>query len=204
MDTYILLLDTTNHKVFCHAENSTIAMATVMAFTNLTMQTFIDYGPTPNFADYNNISKTFRVFNGWKVEQVGLAEEEWNQYRKNVLTRKNMHKELYQFCMYLFPFASDNIFLTENMSYLIDQLNKCDLQNNKFTDPIKTYASFTNCDNSTAYKELSLLVDGQGQRRNRLMSVYMKYRDLMNLSVITDLPNVFEQAKIEILHNSHV
>lgn len=204
MNTYILLLDTDDHKVFCYVENSTIAVATVMAFTNVTMQTFIDYGPTPNFSDYDNLSKTFNVTNGWKVDQIEHADQNWNEFRKSVLTRKNMHKELYQFCMYLFPFANDNIFLTENMAYLIDQLNKCDIETNKFTDSIKTYASFTDCDNSTAYKELNLLVDGQGQRRNRLMSVYIKYRNIMNLSDINNLQGILDQAKIEILYNSHV
>lgn len=204
MNTFILLLDTASNKVLCNGENSTIATSTSMGFCNVIMQCFIAYNPESLQINYDDANKFYDVINNWKIVETNTCDNDFLDLRNKVLIRKNCHKELYQFCDYLTLFASDNVFLTNNISFLIDQLNKCRIENNYFTDPIYNYAECANCDPKFAFQELQLLVESQGQRKNRIMSLYIKYRDLLNLSPLTSLSDIIDQAKNELLHNSYV
>lgn len=206
--TYTLILDTSNNRVLCSAENPTIAMATVMAFSNVILQSFMIYGPLPNLSDFDTIDKRFIVVNNWKIEETSTIDSEWDKFRNQVIFRKIKHRDLYQWIDYHLPFTNDNMLLSDNIAYLIDQLNKSDPKTNTYKDAIMTYASITNCSPETAYNELWLLIDGQGQRKNRLMSLYIKYRDLLNLAPnnasLDELTKIVDQAKVELLENSYV
>ena len=60
-------------------------------------------------------------------------------------------------------------------AFMLDQLNKCNIQTNSYTDAIKEWASIAQITPRTAYEELRMKFDTMGMTVLRVQAVWEKY-----------------------------
>lgn len=207
---FILLVDFQFNGIVCSAENATIASATAMAYTNMSYINFPTYtehiDPLHINGKFDNLLHHYYTPNTWAISELSPDKitNEWINFRKEVIERKKAHDNLDRICRSACVKSNDNFFIDNNIAYLTDQLNLCDVDKNLFTDAIIFYGSITECDSLTAYNELKMLVNSTGQRNHRILSLYMKYRTKINLADINEFENIFKSLRKELYENSWV
>lgn len=71
-------------------------------------------------------------------------------------------------------------------SFLISELDKCNVEANYFTDSIYEYAAIAEVDVATVYQELSMRTKTAGLIRLRNKAIYDKYTRLINTATTKD------------------
>lgn len=207
---YILIVDLTFNGVICSADNSTIASAVSMGYTNMSYFSYPTY--TEHVSDlhkngsFDDINSHYMIPDTWTI--VEMIEDkitpEWINFRSEVITRKKAHDNLDRFCRSALVKAIDNDFMSSNLSFLMNELALSDVNSKQYTDAIKFYASITYCDDATAYHEIKMLVDSANQRKHRIFSLYMKHRTLINLAPLSELDSIILSLRKELYENSWV
>jgi hypothetical protein len=100
----------------------------------------------------------------------------------------------------------DSDFHVNYDSSINDELSKCNVANDIYTDPIRAYAQVTACDPRTAVEELTVHMDNLAHTRLRTLGIYIKYRNLLNdaAPIMADQKDVYRLARDALLSNASV
>ena len=161
--------------------------------------------------DFNDIKNTY--YYNWRggkrsisVESPELVTEEFVTFRREIKMRHSWHEALSALCDLIMLPVVETPMHNEYASSIIDQIHKCDPDNNFYTDAICAYATATNCSPATAYAELNLHMENIAHARLRNLGIYIKYRNLLNAApAIQDAQQaVYNAAQDELVNNSLV
>lgn len=137
---------------------------------------------------------------------IELLTPEFKQYRQEIKLRLNWLEVLGTIADCIMTPVTETPLHIEYADSILDQLNKCDPANNRYTDAIAAYATATNCTPATAYVELNLHMENMAHARLRNMGIYIKYRNLLNAAPATTEAQraVWNAARAELINNSLV
>jgi len=160
--------------------------------------------------DFNDLTKLYQYSQGHGKRSVVeaditlLSDKNLAEFRKETKELFGWHDALSTLCSLLMLNSTETPLHAEYANSIIGQLQQCDPPNNYFTDAIIGYATATECNPATAYKELTLHMENIAHIRLRNLGIYIKYRNLLNSVDPAELRKVYNLAKDELINNSLV
>jgi hypothetical protein len=213
-----LIVDANHSDAVLLATGSTAAAkAVAMCNRNLRLKTIETWAPWIDsgfkICNFNDPSIAY-IFKWNSNTQTRSAEPapaelltpEFKQYRQEIKLRLDWLEVLGTVSDVIMSPVTETPLHIEYADSILDQLRRCDPENNSYTDAIAAYATATDCTPAAAYAELNLHMENMAHARLRNLGIYIKYRNLLNAAPATaDAQRaVWHAARAELINNSLV
>lgn len=160
--------------------------------------------------DFNDKTKIYNSYRFLRNEVVEIAEHqktpELHALRNDVLLRIAFMSYLEALCLDETTVVVDYKGFDLLSPWLIDQLNKCDTENNIYTDSIRDLAAYHGISENNYYQELRMTVDSVGVTMLKNYAIWMKYSELLCKTPADrdSQMGVIKSARNELIVNSFV
>lgn len=213
-DFLYVLVDMGNSGVVCATPSANAAKAVALGCQRLKIHPVETHQPwlekEIRDAEFNNLEKNYSLTfkNGRILTDLDpkLVVPEFTKLRKDTILRMGFQEALNSLCSISMTSLSDSEFHVEYASSINDELSKCSITDNVYTDTICAYAQATDCEPRTAVEELTVHMDNLAHTRLRTLGIYIKYRNLLNDTPATraELRKVYEQVRGDLFINASV
>lgn len=188
----IIVYDHSNMGILCEAPSDEIASALVLGLVNGDWQS-ISRGPDnkiPSNYDYLSLDKHYQVSisnlnpSGRSVISMDkrLITDAWIEKRKLIFEKRQALISYEWICRFYTSRVSNFYGWSNMLPFLLEELNKCDVDNNIFSDAIIEYANIQEINPEAAYYDLRRKSDDIGFSYLRTYAVYEKMSKLISLS----------------------
>lgn len=206
----IVVFDETTHGIVCTAHSDAHAHALIQGTINCKFVSLSSYfhpkAPGYNL-NFNDASMHYRFTPTHEVEPLPskFSTQEWTNFRALML------KKSYFLGMWEFRIRqnlnriNDYYGLPNMMSFLIDQLNKCDPNSGYYTSAITEWAEIQECSPEAAYQELKLRQEGYGLVYLRSNALYSKYvRKISQATTEAEVKDYYDQGWTDLLKKAQI
>lgn len=199
-----------NYGIVCTASSDSHAHAIVSGMPNGRFMAMAKHlhPHVPGFAfDFNSVDNHYQFTKTFDI--VALPQKfinnEWIAFRSLTIKkgyflslwelriRQNMNKN------------TDYFGMNSILPFLLDQLNKCDPDNNQYTRAIVEWADIQECSPESAYQELKLRYEGHGLVNLRSHAHYTKYaRRIAAGKTAEEVKEEFDNGVKDLLYNAQL
>lgn len=189
-DFRYLIFDSVSRCVLCKTNSKGAAMAVLLSSPNLgSMSCDTRWLTYKNFKedDFNNFDMFYTVNFRNKIGYIeplstDVVTSELRAMRKEIKIRIEYHSILINKVKGLINLSAEHFGLIDFGDTIVYEIQKCNPEDNYYSDAIKNYALGSETSNQAAYDELKAHVDNISHQRMRSMGLYIKYRNMLNQS----------------------
>lgn len=190
-DFCYLLTDSLNNGVLYNTDSSGAAKAMLLFSSNIQcipletnhLWARKDFKET-NFNDFSK-HYTVAVVNGQREIQelpASAIDDRFKKLRVEVKMRTEYHALLINIANAQLALATEHDGIVNFGDTIIYEIQNCRPEENYYTDSVRAYALGSNISNQSAYDELKLHIDNLSHQRMRNMGIYVKFRNMLNLT----------------------
>jgi len=137
--------------------------------------------------DFNNFDMFYTVNFRNKIGYIeplstDVVTSELRTMKKEIKIRIEYHSILINKVKGLINLSAEHFGLIDFGDTIVYEIQKCNPEDNYYSDAIKNYALGSETSNQAAYDELKAHIDNISHQRMRSMGLYIKYRNMLNQS----------------------
>jgi hypothetical protein len=185
MNDKIIVIDNLSEGVLCECISPSIAQSVSLGFINSSIKILpssIPWLEKDYYYNFNDSSSYFQ-FRTMKILKLSdhLITEEFIAMRFLAQIRNSFHAAWETKCkQFLYNRNHDYFNLPLMEAYLCNQLDKCDVNNEYYTQAIHEWAAISEVDVKVAYQELKIKTESLGLQYIRNNAIYHRYVFLLN------------------------
>lgn len=193
-DNYIadfcyLLIDTPTNGILYNTSSCAAAQAIQLFSSNIyctPLETHSMWAPKDyKETNFNDFGKHYTIVGkpGQRVVKelpAHVVNERFMRLRQEIKTRADYHLRLHDIARSVLVQAVEHQLIVDFGDTIIYEIQNCRPGEGYFTDGVRSYALISGISNHSAYNELKLHIDNLSHQRMRNMSIYLKFRNMLN------------------------